>query len=84
MKIEIFEERETKEKKVELKLFKDSDGEVRVCVVDEDGDDECTLLTFKPDNTIVCNSGVDHDYGWAVDSDGHLIIEDEDDSDDCC
>lgn len=77
MKIEIFEEKKSEDRKIELKLFKDSDGDVRLCVVDSDGDDECTLLTFKSDNTIECAGGVDSDYGWAVDDDGHLIIEDE-------
>lgn len=78
MKLEVYEEKEKKEKKtVRLRLKDYEDGDVSLLVVDKDGDEmkAGTLLVLQEDGTLYLNENISKDLGFKLDGDGKLKVE---------
>lgn len=78
MKLEVYEEKEEKEKKtVRLRLKDYEDGDVSLLVVDKDGDEmkAGTLLVLQEDGTLYLNENISKDLGFKLDGDGKLKVE---------
>lgn len=75
MNLEIYEKRPT-EKTVNFSLQRGGDGRLHVVAVDDVGDIEAYLVTFKPNGKLFIQSGVDEHLGFQLDERGR-ILEDE-------